>query len=268
MAIINLSRQFGSSGDEIALEIADDLGYKHFNKDSLNAYAQQSSQEFKELFSSIGDGSPGVYDYFFNSSKIYNCLIKSFIYDIASQGDVVITGRCGQFILQEFPNVLSVRIIAPLKDRCKNISEYEQIDERLASKLITSIDNERSGFIQYLFNEDIENPAFYDMVFNTSKVGKFSIAKIVVEHAKAMDKKHNHNRERLKALSTTNLVKASITKKSSEPSFFNVESFKPGQIIITGFVKSVHEKEAISVVASKVNGVEELKNDLIVMHKY
>jgi hypothetical protein len=52
-----------------------------------------------------------------------------------------------------------------------------------------------------------------------------------------MDEKHGHNSERLKAISTTNLVEASIIKKSSKSSFFNVGCFKAGQAIITVFIK-------------------------------
>ncbi len=268
MAIINVSRQMGSCGGEVAEEVAEELGYTLYDKNSINSYVKNGIDDFESVISSIDEKETGIFDYFFNNSKIYNCLMASIIFGIASKGNVVIKGRCGQYILNEHSNVLNIRVIAPAKNRSAKISEKEQIDDRLAIKLMDANDEEKKGFIKYLFNEDIEDPLFYDIVFNTNKFNKQMIKDIVVNQATFIDDKFVHQGDRFKALSTAKLVEASIIKASSEPSFFNVECFKDSQVIITGFVKSSTEKEAIHNIASEVKGVKELKNDLIIMHKF
>lgn len=268
MPVINISRQFGSCGDQIACEVADELGYELFDKKSINRYVENGKDEYQKIFSSIGRKDTGVYDYFFNSSRIYNCLIKSLIFDIASKGNAVINGRCGQFVLKDMDNVLNVRITAPFKVRCRTISEEHQIDERLAEKLIENTENEKRGFIRYLFNAEVDDHRFYDMIFNTSKISKSAVKDNIIKQIRHMDEKAIKNSDKMKALSIARLVEASIIKVSSEPSFFNVDSFKTGEIIIKGFVKSKEEKDMIQDIASKICGVKDLKNDLIIMQRF
>ncbi|HSO28066.1 MAG TPA: cytidylate kinase family protein, partial [Anaerolineales bacterium] len=43
MAVITLSRQFGSGGDEIAFEVADRLGYRYLDKQLLAEIAAEVS---------------------------------------------------------------------------------------------------------------------------------------------------------------------------------------------------------------------------------
>ncbi len=71
---------------------------------------------------------------------------KNIILDAAKESSCIIVGRCGDYILRDYPNCLSVYIYAPYEARLKNCVETLMMDEKTAEKTIHEVDLERTYY--------------------------------------------------------------------------------------------------------------------------
>jgi CMP/dCMP kinase len=74
---------------------------------------------------------------------IYARTVRGVIESAASIGNVVIIGRAAQFVLANRPDVLHVRIIAPLEQRIAYVAHREQLDHAAARARILTKDSDR-----------------------------------------------------------------------------------------------------------------------------
>ena len=90
---------------------------------------------------------------------------------IADEGACVIVGRCADYALQDYDNVLNVFVHAPLEDRIKRISAKYELSESKAKDMIYKKDKQRASYYNYYSSSkwaDIKN---YDLTINSSHLG-------------------------------------------------------------------------------------------------
>ena len=95
------------------------------------------------------------------------------------RGKVVIVGRGGQAILSSWPDVLHVRLIAPLVFRCRRIAEREGINPEAARSLIQRTDRDRARYIRQHYNVDWEDRNLYHLTVNTERTGVERAARLI-----------------------------------------------------------------------------------------
>ena len=217
MSVITISRQFGSYGDEIAKKVCDTLAYRYFDKTLMLQAA-----------AAAGLSQDEIVDYSEENYKVRNFLdrllggvqtvaqvsvwkedpqgnrfqeIQNLTEDSALQlvqkavqfahenGNVVIVGRGGQGLLQDQPDVLHVRIEAPLEERLERVREHWPKDEprldvrRSAQDLIQEKDTASAGYIQQYYNVRWDDFKLYHVVINTGKVTIEQAADLIVRMA-------------------------------------------------------------------------------------
>ncbi|HVT29924.1 MAG TPA: cytidylate kinase family protein, partial [Lacipirellulaceae bacterium] len=79
---------------------------------------------------------------------------------------------------------LTVRFIAPLKQRIQLIREKRQCTEREAEAFIEATDRGREQFVQRYFHHDITNPHLYDLVLNLGHMPREDAVDLIVSEAK------------------------------------------------------------------------------------
>jgi CMP/dCMP kinase len=157
MAVITISRQYASGGDEIADRVCQVLGYRHFDRRqiaraALNAgfsnqdmglYSNYSEENYQYkkfvdfLIQHAGPhGKTGKTNPFqatqleatlpeeqhFNEASALT-LVQTAIKTACQTGNFVIVGRGGQAILKGAPGVLHLRIEAPLERRIHRVQD-------------------------------------------------------------------------------------------------------------------------------------------------
>lgn len=207
MAVITISRQYGSGGDEIASRVCDILGYSYFDKNlmvkvagEIGAFAEDQIVDFSEdtyamrnflerLFGTrrvkVEAWQKDATDV--ESSQIRSLdeaqgvsLVRSTIMGAYERGNVVIIGRGGQAILREQPGVLHVRIEAPLGARALRIKERERITMGEATALAESKDIAAQTYLSKFFDVDWSNPLLYHITLNTGRWELEAAAQIIV----------------------------------------------------------------------------------------
>lgn len=184
--IITIARQFGSGGKTIGQMLADSLGVNCYEREIIRM-ASDDSGISEELFSKsderistnsffklkniykgelISPESAG----FTSQTNLFNYQAK-IIKQLAERESCVIIGRCADFILKDYPNVMSVFVHAD-KDFChKMAAERVSVPEKELDKYIEKIDNYRGEFYKtYTGNEwyDLRN---YDLCLDSGKLG-------------------------------------------------------------------------------------------------
>ena len=83
----------------------------------------------------------------------------------------VIVGRCADYILRDFDNVLSIYVHAP-KDYCiRTTMEIRNLSEEEAWKFIQKTDKRRSDYYRYFTGNDWKDADNYDLCLNSAKLG-------------------------------------------------------------------------------------------------
>ena len=208
MAVITISRQFGSKGDEIGRRICDLLGYRYFDKRLMADVASELDLSPEQLvdFSDQRYKIRGFLDRLLDRSRALSKidtweeaktgeeqrwteelneqesvdLVRKTVCAACEQGNVVIMGRGGQSILQNMPNVLHLRIEATLGSRVMWVKSQKDITVAEAEALTRDRDKAASAYLKRFYDIDWSNPMLYHMVVNTSKWDVESVAQIVV----------------------------------------------------------------------------------------
>ena len=222
MGVITISRQFGSGGDEIASRVCRSLSYRMFDKYMVAEAAREVGLYEQDVIDYSEDNhrvasflerlfgsttSVGVWPA--SVAAIYTTqelrireedslhLVRQSIHKAHEKGKIVIIGRGGQVILQDCPDVLHVRIEAPMEQRIqatkellkRNKQEYlADIDiRREAQDLINQRDLASADYIKQYYSQDWANPMLYHLVINTGKVTVEQAADIIGELAIEME---------------------------------------------------------------------------------
>ncbi len=196
MDIITISRQYGSKGDEIAEKLAKDLNYRYFDKFLMAEIAISSGLSEAEVidFNEENYKVKGFFEQLFKkrepiakitvkekndrtggtsiTTKTFDeegCLlfVQAVIRKLKDWGNVVIVGRGAQVLLRDIPQVLHVRIIAPLEARVKNIVEERNLRREEALRVILEKDKSAEEYLRRFYNVNWNNPELYHLVLNT-----------------------------------------------------------------------------------------------------
>ncbi len=179
MAIVTISRQMGSFGNQVAEEVAYRTRYETIDKQKISEAL--SGRGFPaEAIEKYDERKPSFWQSFSYQRDRFLLLIKTVIYDFARKDRVVIVGRGGQFLLKDLPNVLHVRIIAPEEDRIRRLMDRNRWDEKKTASILRSSDQDSAGYIRSFFGVDWDEEALYDLVLNTRAIPVETAADMIV----------------------------------------------------------------------------------------
>lgn len=185
--IITIGRQFGSGGREIGMKLAKDLDIGFYDKEMLDR-ASKDSGICKELFETH-DEKP-------TSSFLYSLVMDTYsmgypsstytemplnhkvflaqfeaIKKIAEEGPCILVGRCADYALESYENVLNVFIRADLESRIRRIARDTDSTDAKAKDLIIKQDKKRASYYNYYTNKRWGDAESYDLCLNSSKLG-------------------------------------------------------------------------------------------------
>jgi cytidylate kinase len=168
MAILTISREYGSGGREIGRTVAERLGYAYLDRVSLLATLRALDPRWERFGAEYDEHAPSVWERFDWSYRGYAALLQLHILEAAAAGNAVVVGRGGALVLAGVPTALHVRIVAPLAARIERIMRREHADHDSVRQMIERIDRERSGFIRAVYHRPWDDLAPYDVTYDTS----------------------------------------------------------------------------------------------------
>jgi cytidylate kinase len=187
MAVITISRQFGSSGEVVARLVAEKKGYLLVNKamivENLQCYGIRDDFDlFDEK--NIRNIDQAECQKMETRRHHYLEAMHNFIYDLAIRENLVILGRGGQVLFKDFPPALHVKIIAPLKCRLETVCKSYGLDEAVAARLIEEQDRDRQDYLRQIFDYNWLDLNLYHLVVNTGLFGVDEAVALVINAAR------------------------------------------------------------------------------------
>ena len=267
MAIITIARQTGSLANEIAAEVAQRLNYTLVDQAKLQEAAEASGMLKSEL-EEVHERRPTlVTRYLTMRHRAYLDMIQTIIYRYAREDDVVIMARGAAVLLSDVPSALHVNIFAPFERRVEVIMGREGITRSLAEQIVRESDQDRAGYMRYLFDRDWMDPLLYDVLINTHVITREHASELIVEaaHAKELLDARDRALEILGNHILVRRVEEELLKaKQVNPRHISVSVTSPGLVKLTGIVNSEKEKLAAEAVVRAVAGVSDVENELYV----
>ena len=202
--IITVGRQFGNGGREIGYMVADKLGIKLYDKEMLQRAAQDSGicEELFEshdekpsnsfLYSLVMDTySMGYSGSTYNDMPInHKIFLAQFdaIKKIANEGPCILVGRCADYALEGYPNLLSVFIHADLDARIKRIAKKYDLTDAKAKDLIIKTNKKRASYYNYYTDKRWGDADSYDVCLDSSVLGLEGTAEAIIKLIEVKEK--------------------------------------------------------------------------------
>ena len=216
MAVITISKQYGSGGNEIAARVCETLGYRYFDKRLMAQVASETGLSESEIvdFSEDDYKVRNFLDLLFGASTPRTVaqvrswkedgtgvrvpevkpldenqaisLVQSIIKASYKQGNVVIVGRGGQAVLKDRLDALHVRIQAPLETRRWRIHQQEGIDLEFAHDVVIERDQAAADYLKRFYGIDWADSTLYDLVLNTGKLSLEAAAHLIVNAVRCL----------------------------------------------------------------------------------
>lgn len=167
MAVVTISRELGSLGGEIAEEVGRRLGFAVVSREVINRAARQAGAPEMALAVIDDLGLLGMRPSR-QAQRAYLEAVAHVMHELVEQGNVVIVGRAGQVILAGRPDVLHVRICAPIAVRAARIARRHGISLEQARAQVEASDAARRAYLRRCYHVRWDDPYLYHLVINTA----------------------------------------------------------------------------------------------------
>lgn len=217
MTVITMSREVGSGEILIAKQLAKRLSWKVIDREiiikaaqlakcsqaQIEKFDQEQFDRMNAFFSDITFpvyGGGGMYP-FINIGGIepywvpgieldpnivdetkYIQLTQTVMEKLADKGNVIIIGRGASVFLQNRPDTLHLRIIAPLDQRLHHMMKEAKVDDAKAKHIITTKDKASAQYLKHFYNANWADPLLYHLVINTGKVSTPEAVELILSH--------------------------------------------------------------------------------------
>ena len=167
MAVLTISREFGSGGREVGQGIVQQLGYEYLNRERFLKEVAALGKKWEQWGTGYDEHAPTLWEKHDWSFRGFAALTRSILLAYAVRDNAVLMERGGNILLKNVPHVLRIRVIAPQQARLNRVMIRESVDQDTAQWLIERTDHERSSFIRALFGKEWDDPEEFDAVFTT-----------------------------------------------------------------------------------------------------
>jgi cytidylate kinase len=201
--VITIARGFGSGGKQVGLELSSDLGIPCYDSQIL-ALASEYSGINEKMFAKLDEKLPLPFSFLprlkstpstdhimtpqdkkFTSAKNLFDIQTKIIRELAENQSCIIIGKCANYILRDFKNVISVYIEAPRAYCLANVMKRMDVTEEEAHRLITETDKYRAAYFKYYTGGRVwTDPVLYDITLNSDRMGIEKCVKLIKEYVK------------------------------------------------------------------------------------
>ena len=197
MSVVTISRQFGAGGKTLGEILAQRMSYTFINAEFIQLIAtkvkvstdwvesieKEAGGKFLKFISGlvpksfverILDDTRGYID-----EEVYVEALHEIIIELAKEGNTVILGRGGQYILRDYPDAYHILLVADKPDRIEFLKARYDLSEKQAIQTIASEDKRRMNLYRKFGREDYDKPGLYHLVLNMSKLKMEQAADLV-----------------------------------------------------------------------------------------
>ncbi len=263
MAILTISRQIGSSGNEIAMATADKLGYEYIEKAQISEILSKLGLSLSDI-DKFDEKKPSIWQTLTVHKELFAHFIRAAVCELAARKNVVIVGRGGQVILKDIPGTLHIRVIAPYATRVGRLMEQRGYEENDVQRMIRQSDNDSSGYLHTYFDADWDDSNLYDLVINTRALTPDKSVEMITCAVDTHEIKESPQMsEVLYDLALSYKAKAAVLEVAGGRELVNLE-VERGVASLSGLIRSQEAKDACEKAILNIQGITSVQNQLTV----
>ena len=198
--VITIARGYGSGGRTIGKMLAKELGINYYDREILRL-ASDDSGISEELFAKADEKLKGtslfrtaknVYkgelilpdnETFISNDNLFNYQAKV-LKELAMKESFVVIGRCADFILKDYPNVVRVFVHAPLEHCVKVLESMNSSNAKDLEQEIIKKDKYRAAYYHYYTGRNWNDARNYDLCLNSRELSFEKCVEIVKQYLK------------------------------------------------------------------------------------
>ncbi len=163
MTIVTISRGTYSRGKEVAQKLARALNYECLCREIIIEASKEFNIPEIKLVRAIHD-APSILDRFSYGKERYLAFFRAAFLKHLQRDNIIYHGLAGHAFLQTISHVIKIRIITDIERRIQEEMKREDISADHARYVLIKDDTERHKWSKAVFDLDISDPKFYDMI--------------------------------------------------------------------------------------------------------
>ena len=183
--IINVGRQLGCGGFEIAQRLAAEFNARLLDKELLDLAAKESgfcaevferNDEKNRFLRTLGNiipfigGGATYYDNELSNENLFRIQSEA-IRKAAADHSCIFIGRCADYVLRDNPRCVNVFITANMEDRIASVMKWNNCTAEKAQEIIEKGDSERASFYNFYSSGTWGAASTYHLCINSSVLG-------------------------------------------------------------------------------------------------
>ena len=194
--VITIARSYGSGGRTLGIQLAKELGINCYDREIIRM-ASDDSGISEELFGAAderlkkshlaailkrepykGGMIPPESSNFVSDDNLFNYQAKV-IKQLAEEESCIIIGRCADYVLKDYDNVIRLFFYAPKEDCMQRLIRQTKEPEAELSKKMEKIDKYRADYYKYYTGREWNDTRNYDLCINTATMDYDKLIKVV-----------------------------------------------------------------------------------------
>jgi cytidylate kinase len=200
MAVITISRQYGSGAMALGKRLAEKYGYTFASREIVQGIADKAkvstdfvlsvekeagtrlSRFMTRIISSRGMVSKILRDDSgYIDEKLYLDYLVLTVVQIADEDNAVIMGRGSQYILRTHPYAVHILLVDDFEHRVARVAKREKASHEQAMRIVNHQDKRRLSLYHQLGKQDYDNPSLYHVGLNMSRLSIDKALSLVVD---------------------------------------------------------------------------------------
>lgn len=175
--IITIAREYGSGGHEIGQKLAEELGIKFYDRNLLEevALGKNVDSDLLTKYDEIPNNfltTRNVRGFSNSPEENVAYLQFDFLKKQAEEGkSFIVVGRCGGYVLRNYPNVIRVFVMGDYESKLDRIMELYHLSAKDAAVAIVKKDKYRRNYNNHYADYKWGDSRNYDLCLNTTKIG-------------------------------------------------------------------------------------------------
>ena len=187
MAVIVLSQQIGSRGNELGRLTAERLGYRFVSGEEIVAEAASRYGVSADQLLVFDLRTPHFWQRGKADSHRYLAFVRAVMLRELAADKIVAAGRILAHQAPAAGCAMRIRVTAPFATRVRQVAADDKMEAHAAEKYVRDYDRELRERNQSLTGVDIEDSALYDLVVNSAAHPLDTVAAMIAGGARILD---------------------------------------------------------------------------------
>ena len=195
--LITISREYGAGGSELGVLLGKHLGWPVLDHELIRQLAARLSCEEGEVVA-MDEHAPSFLERLAAvavvtapESRMHStpwatdpdCVAaaaREVLSEAAQNPPLIVVGHGGNCLFRDRPDVLRIRVAAPLEVRVRRVAERTGLSSHQAAAEVRRKDGDRQQYLQRYYQSNVNNACEYDLQINTGTVSLDAAAQLVL----------------------------------------------------------------------------------------